>query len=129
MQVLFSGAVNVHPQVGIVLPQLHCCATLLHSSLRLLGPPMPSVNIRKQGGAAIMTIPAELLKELAVCIGQSLELEVSDGVLHARPATTSRRRRYSMIELLEGVTPSLARQMVDESDEWRAGPSVGRELP
>ena len=54
---------------------------------------MPTVNIRKQGGAAIMTIPADVLKELAVGVGEALELEVADGVMVARPARRSARRR------------------------------------
>ena len=90
---------------------------------------MPSVNIRKQGGAAIMTIPAELLKELAVGVGQALELEVAKGVLIARPANTGRRRRYSIRELLVGSTPAVVKKMAAQSADWHAGPSVGRELP
>jgi antitoxin ChpS len=90
---------------------------------------MPTVNIRKQGGAAIMTIPADVLKELAVGVGETLELEVADGVMHARPARCSARRRYSVAELLEGITPAVARKMTRESAAWHSGPSVGRELP
>lgn len=90
---------------------------------------MPTVNIRKQGGAAIMTIPAEVLKELAVSVGESLDLEVAEGVMVARPARRGARRRYSVAELLEGVTPAVAREMQRESAAWHAGPSVGRELP
>jgi antitoxin ChpS len=90
---------------------------------------MPTVNIRKQGGAAIMTIPADVLKELAVGVGEALDLEVAEGVMVARPARRSARRRYSVTELLEGVTPAVAREMRRESAAWHAGPSVGRELP
>ncbi len=90
---------------------------------------MPTVNIRKQGGAAIMTIPAEVLKELAVGIGESLDLEVAEGVMVARPAQRSARRRYSVAELLEGVTPAVAREMKHESAAWHTGASFGRELP
>ncbi len=90
---------------------------------------MTTVNIRKQGGAAIMTIPADVLKKLAVGLGEALELEVADGVMLARPARTRARRRYSVSELLEGVTPAVARAMTRESAAWHAGPSVGRELP
>lgn len=89
---------------------------------------MTSVNIRRQGGAAIMTIPAELLKQLAVGVGEPLELEVTGGILHARPARSKSRRRYSVLELLEGVTPAVARQMTRESASWLSGPSAGREL-
>lgn len=90
---------------------------------------MSTVNIRKQGGAAIITIPAEVLKELAVGVGQALDIEVSNGALIARPTRGGVRRRYSLAELLEGVTPAVAREMAKASAEWNDGPSVGRELP
>ena len=90
---------------------------------------MTTVNIRKQGGAAIMTIPADVLKKLAVGVGEALEIEVADGVMLARSVRTRARRRYSVSELLEGVTPAVARAMIRESAAWHAGPSVGRELP
>ena len=90
---------------------------------------MPTVNIRKQGGAAIMTIPSDVLKDLAVGVGESLDIEVADGVMVARPARRGARRRYSVAELLEGVTPAVAREMNRESAAWHTGPSVGRELP
>jgi antitoxin ChpS len=90
---------------------------------------MTTVNIRKQGGAAVMTIPADVLKKLAVGLGEALELDVTDGVMVARPARTRSRRRYSVSELLEGVTPAVARAMTRESVARHVGPSVGRELP
>ncbi len=90
---------------------------------------MPTVNIRKQGGAAIITIPAEVLKELAVGVGQALDIEVSNGALIARPTGGGMRRRYSLSELLEGITPTVAREMSKASAEWNEGPPVGRELP
>lgn len=76
-----------------------------------------------------MTIPADVLKKLAVGPGGTLELEVADGVMLARPARTGARRRYSVAELLEGMTPAVAREMTRESAAWHTGPSVGRELP
>ena len=39
---------------------------------------MIKVNIRRQGGAAIMTIPSNVLKRLNVEVGASLELDVND---------------------------------------------------
>jgi len=90
---------------------------------------MTTVNIRKQGGAAIMTIPADVLKALSVGVGETLEVEVADGVMVARPARRGARRRYSVAELLAGVTPSVAREMARASASLHEGPSVGRELP
>ena len=62
-------------------------------------------------------------------VGDSLDLEVAEGVTVGRPAQRSARRRYSVAELLEGVTPAVAREMKRESVAWHTGPSVGRELP
>ena len=76
-----------------------------------------------------MTIPADVLKELSVGVGETLELEVADGVMLARPARRVAQRRYSVAELLEGVTPAVAREMTRESAAWHTGPSVGREFP
>ncbi len=90
---------------------------------------MPSVNIRKQGGAAVITIPAEVLKQLDLGIGETLRLEVNGGALIARPQRQAARRRYSLAELLEGITPSQARSMRKATSEFHAGPPVGRELP
>jgi len=58
-----------------------------------------------------------------------LDIEVADGGMVARPARRGARRRYSVAELLEGVTPAVAREMNRESAAWHTGPSVGRELP
>lgn len=90
---------------------------------------MSTVNIRKQGGAAIITIPAEVLRELAVGVGQALDIEVSNGALIARPTGVGARRRYSLSELLDGVTPAVAREMAKASKDWNDGSSVGCELP
>ena len=89
---------------------------------------MTTVNIRRQGGAAIVTIPAMLLKQLNVEVGEALELEVADGMLTARPTMLDRPRRYSLKELLHGATPrnlaALKRQTAGALD----GAPVGREL-
>ena len=79
---------------------------------------MPTVKIRKQKGAAIISLPAEVLKELGIGVGQSLDIEVSNGALIVRSAGRPARRRYSLSELLEGVTPAVAREMAKANAEW-----------
>ena len=59
---------------------------------------MTTANVRKQGGAAVITIPANVMKMLHIEVGSKLELNVSEGVLTARPAAN--KRRYSLSELL-----------------------------
>lgn len=89
---------------------------------------MITVNIRKQGGAAIMTIPADVLKVLNAQVGSTLELDVSDGAFVARPVHKVQRKRYSLAELMRGVTPEIMAGLNAETEWARDGDSVGREL-
>ena len=92
---------------------------------------MITVNIRKQGGAAIMTIPSDVLKMLNVEVGASLELEVSNGAFTARPARPARpaaRKRYTLAELLRGATSNDLAALQVETAWAREGESVGREV-
>ena len=98
------------------------CATLFEVII------MTTINIRRQGGAAIVTIPAQMLKQLNIEVGGALELDVADGTLTARPAATAKPRRFTLKELLRGATPrnlaALKRQTAGALD----GAPVGREL-
>ncbi|MGR9014419.1 MAG: AbrB/MazE/SpoVT family DNA-binding domain-containing protein [Gammaproteobacteria bacterium] len=89
---------------------------------------MITVNVRKQGGAAIMTIPADVLKTLDVKIGSTLELEVADGAFTVRPAHPSSRKRYTLEELLRGVTEEGMAELNADTAWAREGEPVGREL-
>ncbi|MCO5162006.1 MAG: PbsX family transcriptional regulator [Mesorhizobium sp.] len=83
-------------------------------------------KIRRQGGAAVVTIPPALLKLMDVEVGSQLSLSVADGELIARPVKGS-KKRYSLSELLEGAE---AMTEFNTRTEWaREGNSVGRELP
>ncbi|SMH56075.1 AbrB/MazE/SpoVT family DNA-binding domain-containing protein [Mesorhizobium australicum] len=83
-------------------------------------------KIRRQGGAAVVTIPPALLKLMDVEVGSQLSLSVTDGELIARPVRGA-RKRYSLGELLEGAD---AMAELNAQTEWaREGDSVGRELP
>lgn len=76
---------------------------------------MTTVNIRRQGGAAIMTIPSEGMKSLRMGVGMQLDVSVVDGALNARPRTEPRRKRYTLDELLVGATPKAMRALIDET--------------
>jgi antitoxin ChpS len=58
-------------------------------------------KIRRQGGAAVVTIPPALLKIMQLEIGDQLSLEVSDGELVVKPLKGA-KKRYRLSELLEG---------------------------
>ena len=61
---------------------------------------MINVTVRKQAGAAIVTIPAEVLEKLHITVGSKLEFNVSDGVVTVRPS--AKRKGYPLLELLQG---------------------------
>lgn len=82
-------------------------------------------KIRKQGGAAVMTIPPALLKLMEADIGSQVTLTVEDGKLIAQPAA-SRRKRYSLAELLKGAA---AMKQLNADVAWALeGEPVGREI-
>ncbi|MFO1434260.1 MAG: AbrB family transcriptional regulator [Candidatus Competibacteraceae bacterium] len=89
---------------------------------------MITVNIRKQGGAAIMTIPADVLKMLNVEVGAILELEVANGMFTARPVHKATHKRYTLAELLRGITPEDMAALNADTAWAREGDPVGREL-
>lgn len=83
-------------------------------------------KIRRQGGAAVITLPPTLLKLLHLEVGAQLELNVVDGELIARPVSPAFRKRYSLAELLEGADEMAELNKVTASA--REGGPVGREL-
>ena len=87
-----------------------------------------SVSVRQQGGAAIVTIPAHIMRLLDLEVGEELEMSVSDEqlILKAKP---KKRRKYTIDELFEGVTVGMMQELVDQTKWARDGDSVGRELP
>ena len=86
---------------------------------------MMTVNIRKQGGAAIITIPSDVLKILNIRVGSTLELSLTKEGFVACPAV---RKRYTLNELLHGVTPKSLKALNKQTQWAREGKSVGREL-
>jgi antitoxin ChpS len=89
---------------------------------------MKTVSIRKQGGAAIMTIPPDILKSLHAEVGSILMLDVQDGTFIAKPVSPVIRKRFKLSELLENVTPQAMQQLNAETEWAREGSPVGQEL-
>lgn len=82
-------------------------------------------KIRRQGGAAVVTIPPALLKLMDIDVGAQVSLSVADGELIARPLK-SPRKRYSLSDLLQGAD---ALAELNAETEWaREGDSIGREM-
>ena len=89
---------------------------------------MVAVDIRKQGGAAVITIPSAILKRLELEVGTTLELEVQDHSLLARPAIKAKPKRYALAELLKGATEENMKALNAQTDWAREGSPMGREL-
>lgn len=88
---------------------------------------MMSVNIRKQGGAAVMTIPSDMLKALDLQIGSLVTLDIADGDLVVR-SSRPKKKRLTLKELLQGITPKTIEKMRTETEWAREGNPTGREL-
>lgn len=90
---------------------------------------MMNVKIRRQGGAAIVTIPSDVLRMMNLVIGQTLELDVTDDMLVAHPVRKPKHKRYTLAALLKG-TSQKSMKALNKKTEWaREGKSVGREKP
>lgn len=90
---------------------------------------MMTVNVRKQGGAAVITIPADVLKVIDAAVGTTLELIVRDGAFTARPLKMSGGKRFTLKDLLRGTTPARVAKLNAET-AWarQSGAVVGREI-
>lgn len=84
-----------------------------------------TTKVRKQGGAAVVTIPPALLKLMAVEVGDQLSLNVQNGELVATPLKAG-VKRYTLAELLVGAEElkQLNASLADTMD----GDAVGREI-
>ena len=60
--------------------------------------------LRKWGNSIGLRIPAGLLAELQLAENSAVDLTVEDGRLIVAPMQQKRKWKYSLVELLEGVT-------------------------
>lgn len=87
---------------------------------------MITVHIRKQGGAAIMTIPSDVLKMLNLKIGSEVALDVTKERVIIKPITYE-RKRYTLKELLKGSAKHI--KALNNATAWaREGQPKGREI-
>ncbi|MFC5757885.1 AbrB/MazE/SpoVT family DNA-binding domain-containing protein [Rhizobium sp. GCM10022189] len=83
-----------------------------------------TVRIRRQGGAAVFSIPPAFLKMLGVEIGAELTVAVDNGTLVATPLKP--KKRYTLAELLEGSDEMIA--LSKHAAGWDSGAPVGNEI-
>jgi antitoxin ChpS len=82
-------------------------------------------KIRRQGGAAVVTIPPALLKLMDLEVGAEVRLSVEQGRLIAEPSASA-RRRYSLTELLKGAAGM--KRLTAEVAWAQDGAPVGHEI-
>ena len=74
--------------------------------------------VAKWGNSLALRIPQHILKEIQITEGSEVDLVVLDGNLVIKPRT---RRRYSLEELVAGITPE------NLHTEVESGGAVGNE--
>lgn len=93
---------------------------------------MMTVQVRKQGGAAVMTIPADILNVLDLHVGSRLQiLPQADGFsvrAVAEPAAASITKRLSLRDLLRGATAGNMNKLRLQSVGALDGAPMGHEL-
>lgn len=93
---------------------------------------MMTVQVRKQGGAAVITIPADILNVLDLHVGSRLQiLPQIDGFsvrAMAVPATQHIAKRLSLQELLRGATSGNMEKLRLQFAGALDGAAVGNEL-
>lgn len=76
-------------------------------------------TIAKWGNSLAIRIPQNLAKEIHLAEGVEIDLAVVDGTLVIKPRS---RKRYSLDELIEGITPENIHTEID------SGIAVGNEV-
>lgn len=96
---------------------LHC-----RTSYPLHGPSM-KVAFQKWGNSLALRVPKLIAQEIGATDGKTAEMSVRDGKLVIEVTKPKRRkRRYTLDELVAGITPENRHQELD----W--GPPVGNEV-
>jgi antitoxin MazE len=76
-------------------------------------------TVAKWGNSLAIRIPQTLAKEIHLAEGTEIDLVVVDGTLVVKPRS---RKRYSLDELVEGITPENLHTEID------SGIAVGNEI-
>jgi antitoxin MazE len=79
------------------------------------------VKIAKWGNSLGVRLPGSVLADTQLAAGSTVEVTAERGELRLKPVKAVRRKRYTLDELLKGVTPASVHPEID------FGPDVGRE--
>jgi antitoxin MazE/antitoxin ChpS len=78
--------------------------------------------LRKSGGALIVTVPKDYIRDNALAEGAQLSMVIEGSKMVLEPASPARRRRPTLAELLAN-TPEF-----DRVPGWDEMPAVGLEV-
>lgn len=85
-------------------------------------------RLRQQGGALVMTIPADLASVMGWSAGAQVEVRQSGCGITAQPVKRQPRGRKTIAELLEGINPEDMSACNEELKDWLASGPVGKEI-
>lgn len=80
---------------------------------------MPVVTVKKWGNSPAVRIPVSVMQDAAVNVDDEFEISLDNGRIILAPV---RAKKYSLAELLDGVTDENIHDRVD------FGAAVGKEL-
>jgi antitoxin MazE len=80
------------------------------------------VEFRKWGNSLALRIPRDFANDIGARDGKAAEMTVADGKLVVEVAKPKRNRRYTIEQLVAGITPENRHEEID----W--GPDVGAEI-
>ena len=75
----------------------------------------------KWGNSLALRVPKAFAEEVGAAVGKSADMTVQNGALIVKVGGNKKRRRYTLEQLLDGITPENYHQEVD----W--GPRSGNE--
>ena len=80
------------------------------------------VKIAKWGNSLGVRLPGAVLADTALAAGSTVEITAEGGELRLKPVKPTKRKRYTLDDLLKGVTPETVHPELDY------GPDLGREV-
>lgn len=80
------------------------------------------VKLAKWGNSLGVRIPGTVLAETKLMIGSTVDVVAENGELRLKLVKPAKRKRYTLDELLKGVTPEKLHPLIE------TGPDVGREI-
>lgn len=80
--------------------------------------------LRNIGNSKGVVLPAQLLKELGMQVGDKLAVAAADGKLVI--TLTDKRQKYKLADLLAKCDPSAPMPQV--LNDWESAPAVGNEV-